>query len=64
MHRILSWDVGIINLSYCLIEYNKDNKKWKILDWGIINLTDRNKIKCFECGVNPSYVQELYNNKR
>lgn len=64
MHRVLSWDVGIINLSFCLIEYNKDNKAWKILDWGIINLTDRDKIKCFDCGANPSYFQELNNEKK
>ena len=29
--RLLSWDVGIINLSYCLIEYDKNTKKWKLL---------------------------------
>jgi hypothetical protein len=63
MSRVLSWDVGIINLSFCLLEYNKDNKSWKILDWGIINLTDRDKMKCFECGANPSYFQELNNKK-
>lgn len=38
--KILSWDVGIINLSYCIIEYNKDTKENKILFWGIINLID------------------------
>ena len=50
---VLSWDVGIINLAFCLIEYN-DDKNWKILDWDIINLTDRNKIKCVECDKKPS----------
>lgn len=64
MHRVLSWDVGIINLSFCLIEYNKDNKSWKILDWDIINLTDRENIKCFDCGVKPSFYQELGNEKK
>ena len=42
--RLLSWDVGIINLSYCLIEYDnsdKSNPEGKIIDWDIINLTDR-----------------------
>ena len=47
--RLLSWDVGIINLSYCLIEYDKQLLTWKIIDWDIINLTDRDKIKCFQC---------------
>lgn len=57
--RLLSWDVGIINLSYCLIEYNNDKKNpsWEIIDWDIINLTDRDKIKCFQCGANPSLMQ-------
>lgn len=32
--KILSWDIGIKNLSYCLIEDNK------IIDWGIISLED------------------------
>ena len=38
--KILSWDVGIINLSYCIIEYDEDTKENKILFWGIINLID------------------------
>jgi hypothetical protein len=60
--RLLSWDVGIINLSYCLIEYDnsdKSNPVWKIIDWAIINLTDREKIKCFQCGANPSLMQQI-----
>ena len=40
--KVLSWDVGIINLAFCMIEYN--DEKWKILDWGIINLTNREKL--------------------
>lgn len=40
--KILSWDVGIKNLAYCLIE--RDNNK--ILDWGIINLLEDENIKC------------------
>lgn len=55
--KVLSWDVGIINLSYCLLEYN--NMDWKILDWDIINLTDRDTMKCFDCGAQPSYIQNL-----
>ena len=60
--RLLSWDVGIINLSYCLIEYDnsdKSNPIWKIIDWDIINLTNRDKIKCFQCGANPSFMQQI-----
>ena len=59
--KVLSWDVGIINLAYCLIDYNKETKEFKILDWDIINLTDRDKMKCTECNANPSYYQEVSN---
>ena len=58
--KILSWDVGILNLAYCLIEFNNETD-WKIIDWDLINLTNREKIKCFECGKNPSLYQEIYN---
>ena len=33
--KILSFDVGIKNLAYCLI----DNKDYSIEDWGIINIS-------------------------
>lgn len=57
--RILSWDVGIINLAYCLIEYNKEDKKYSILDWNVINLTERDKMKCHQCQANPSFYQAI-----
>lgn len=60
--KVLSWDVGIINLSYCLIEYD-NTMNWKILDWDIINLTDREIMKCYDCGANPSYVQSVILNE-
>ena len=59
--KVLSWDVGIINLAYCLIDYNKETKKFIILDWNIINLTDRDKIKCSICNNNPSSYQAVNN---
>ena len=57
--RLLSWDVGIINLSYCLIEYEKSTKEWSIIDWNIINLTNRDQMKCFQCGAKPSLFQQI-----
>lgn len=40
--KILSWDVGIKNLAYCMLE--KSEEDFKILQWGIINLVeDRQK---------------------
>lgn len=39
--KILSFDVGIKNLAYCLIEVNdKKDTNHTILDWGIINCAD------------------------
>jgi len=43
--RILSWDVGIINLGYCIIETNNDNNEHKIIYWGIINLIDNDTMR-------------------
>ena len=36
--KILSWDVGIKNLAFCLLEINKDEGNFKILQWNVINL--------------------------
>jgi hypothetical protein len=33
----LSWDIGIKNLSYCILDYNED-KTISIIDWGVIDL--------------------------
>ncbi len=40
---ILSFDVGIVNLAYCIIK--KENNKFEILKWDLINIDD-NKITC------------------
>jgi hypothetical protein len=54
MTVILSFDVGIINLAYCL--FTKEEGKLKILDWNIINLTNRESTKCY-CGLKASFCQ-------
>lgn len=36
--KVCSWDVGIKNLSYCILE--KEDNNVKIHKWGIINLSD------------------------
>jgi hypothetical protein len=38
--KVLSFDVGIINLAYCLMEFDFDTKKFTIQDWDIINMGD------------------------
>ena len=45
--KILSWDVGIYNLSYCILEINED-KIIKILSWDIVNLVDNENMKKIE----------------
>jgi hypothetical protein len=40
IRKVLSFDVGIINLAYCILEINDDDKTFKINGWGIINLAD------------------------
>ena len=54
---VLSWDVGIINLAYCLLSYENDN--WKIIDWGNVDLLGKNKDTC-GCGARPKlYYQPI-----
>ena len=43
--KILSWDVGIYNLSYCILEKNKETNEIKIIDWDIVNLVDNDDMK-------------------
>ena len=58
----LGWDVGIKNLSYCLLDSDKN-----IIDWNIIDLTNKVDYYCEGekkggqvCGRGASYY---YNNK-
>ena len=43
--KYLSWDIGIKNLSYCLMD-----DKMNIIDWEVIDISGENKIEHF-CGV-------------
>ena len=60
MKKYIGWDIGIKNLSYCIID-----ETYNILDWNIINLIDDQKEtnKCSEkmkngnmCGKKISYI--------
>jgi len=64
---ILSFDVGIIHLSYCLLtkkEFIKPNGTkyidWCIIDWNNIDLTKRIDEKC-ECGLKASLIHAIDN---
>lgn len=52
--KILSFDVGIKNLAYCILEIN-ENKETSIVKWDIINLCEPKKEKCCKCKKNASY---------
>ena len=43
----LGWDIGIKNLSFCLIDYK--NEKYNIIDWGIINLVRNHSLPNIKC---------------
>jgi len=52
-YRIISFDVGIKNLAYCIINFNKETKKFEnIQNWGLLNLKsdlwvpEQNEKKC------------------
>lgn len=42
--KLVSWDVGVYNLAYCIIQKNKDELP-KIIGWNIVNLVDNEKMK-------------------
>ena len=51
---IISWDVGVIHLAYCVLQYTRDDITNKImieiLDWNEINLIEDDRIKLECCG--------------
>ena len=62
---VLSFDVGVIHLSYCLLTQKKYIKSdgttyvdWYILDWNNIDLTNRAEQKC-SCGAKASLTQTV-----
>jgi hypothetical protein len=56
---ILSFDVGVVHLAYCLLS-NEDDK-WKIIDWNNIDLTNREEQKC-QCGA-KAMLSNIINNE-
>jgi hypothetical protein len=45
--RVLSFDVGIINLAYCIIEFDYQKNDFHIEKWDIINLVNDRKSCCY-----------------
>lgn len=44
--KILSLDVGIKNLAFCLFEKPTDSEHFKITKWDIINISEKHTFKC------------------
>jgi hypothetical protein len=47
VRKVLSFDVGIINLAYCLLEIDDENQTFKINKWGVIDLADNRAVCSF-----------------
>jgi hypothetical protein len=54
--KFVSIDVGIKNLSFCLMETNNDNKTFSIIKWNNIDLTEEIEHKCIELNKNTNEV--------
>jgi hypothetical protein len=53
--KVLSIDVGIKNLAFCLFEKTNDSQHFKIVKWDIINISEKEDIvKC--CFVEPNNI--------
>jgi hypothetical protein len=72
--KICSWDIGIKNLAYCLINHDEKDNTFTILDWDLINLIEDEEdqiLHICECkkkdGVQCNNEAKLYfelNNKK
>jgi hypothetical protein len=60
--QIMSIDVGIKNLAYCILECNQEKKTYKIIDWNVINLCSEDAV-CNQIITNKNNKQKQ-NNKQ
>ena len=67
--KIISFDVGIKNLAYCIFDVNSD-KTYKIEDWGVLDLIGKPVFNCCAkqkkkphqiCGKKASYMDKEQN---
>jgi hypothetical protein len=60
---ILTFDIGIKNLAYCLVRCPVDAiMKFDILYWGIIDISNENDKKCLKCNSKSQYFCKETNN--
>jgi len=48
--NIISWDVGIVHLAYCVLNYDIKTTEIKIIDWDNINLLEDENTETLCCG--------------
>ena len=68
--KIISWDIGIKNLAYCILEISENtNNSFEILEWDKINLLESNKTchgfiseNNLKCENKCEYEYKLYDN--
>ena len=58
--KIISIDVGIKNLAFCLFNINEQSKDKQILLWDVVNLSQKSEIKCChtECNSPVKFSKE------
>lgn len=64
--KVLSIDVGIKNLAYCLIDSNIENNSFNIIKWDILNLCDNNNenYKCdIKSIIKKNKIEKICNRK-
>ncbi len=59
MLKIISWDIGIKNLSYCFIEYNINMKKINIIEWNLIDIIKNYKCKYCKKNINKHKIKNI-----
>ena len=61
---ILSFDVGIINLAYCLLQINIVSKTWTILKWDILSISNKqtNSVIKQSCNYKKKDLSKCSNN--
>jgi hypothetical protein len=50
MNRIISFDVGIRNMAYCIFVMTAD-RRLSVIDWNIINLLDKPEVHVCSCSI-------------
>lgn len=61
--QIISIDVGIKNLAYCILECNLEKKTYSIIHWGIINLCENDAL-CNQIMANKNNNQKKTKEKK